>query len=76
MFPVTSREGLPPVAIRERGFTAPELVLLFRVAGLSVLHLWGGTAGNWGRRPLDLDEFEIMVVGRRTADRSAAAPSH
>jgi hypothetical protein len=42
-------------------------VLLCRLAGLSVLHTWGGTAGNWGRRPLDLDEMEIMVVARREA---------
>jgi SAM-dependent methyltransferase len=60
------REGLPPVATRERGFVATELRLLCRLAGLSVLYLWGGTAGNWGRRPLELDEFEIMVVVEKT----------
>jgi hypothetical protein len=32
------------------------------MAGLSVTDMWGGTAGNWGRRLLDLDEIEIMVV--------------
>jgi SAM-dependent methyltransferase len=63
------REGLPPVATRERGFVATELVLLFRVAGLSVLNIWGGTAGNWGRRPIDLDEIEIMVVARKAAGK-------
>lgn len=51
--------------VRERGFVPTELRLLCRLAGLSVMHVWGGTAGRWGRRPLDLDEYEIMVVGRR-----------
>jgi hypothetical protein len=46
----------------------PELVLLFRLAGMTVLNMWGGTAGNWGRRPLDLDEIEIMAVARKTAE--------
>lgn len=59
---VAPREGLPPIPVRERGFLPTELILLFRTAGMTVLHLWGGTAGNWGHRPLDLDEIEIMVV--------------
>lgn len=62
------REGLPPLAVRERGFVPTELVLLFRLAGLTVLNIWGGTAGNWGRRTLTLDEIEIMVVALKTAD--------
>ncbi len=66
------REGLPPVAVRERAFVPTELVLLFRLAGMSVLNIWGGTAGNWGRRTLDLDEMEIMIVACKTAEPSAA----
>lgn len=66
------REGLPAVAVRERAFTPTELILLFRLAGTSVLNIWGGTAGNWGRRPLDLDEIEIMIVARKIAEPSAA----
>lgn len=54
--------------LRERAFVPTELVLLFGLAGLEVTHIWGGTAGNWGRRPIDLDEMEIMVVGHRAAD--------
>ena len=55
------------IPTRERGYTAPELRLLFRFVGFEVLHTWGGTAGNWGRRPLELDEYEIMVAGRKPA---------
>lgn len=60
------REDLPPIPVRERAFVPTELRLLFRLAGMTVLNMWGGTAGNWGRRPLDLDEIEIMVVARKT----------
>lgn len=53
------------LVVRERSYTPPELVLLFRIAGFKVENVWGGTAGNWGKRPLDLDEMEIMVVARK-----------
>ncbi len=66
------REGLPPVAVRERAFVPTELMLLFRLAGMSVLNMWGGTAGNWGRRSIDLDEIEIMVVACKTDEPAAA----
>jgi len=62
------REGLPPVAVRERAFVPTELRLLSDIAGMSVLKIWGGTAGNWGRRPLDLDEIEIMIVAQKTGE--------
>jgi SAM-dependent methyltransferase len=59
------REGAEPVTVRERGFTPSELTLLFRLAGLAVTHVGGGTAGDWGIRPLKLDEIEVMVLGRK-----------
>jgi SAM-dependent methyltransferase len=64
------REGLPAIAVRERAFVPTELTLLFRLAGMSVLNMWGGTAGNWGRRPLDLDEIEVMIVSHKIAEPS------
>jgi len=69
---VRPQEGLPAVAVRERAFVPTELLLLFRIAGMSVLNMWGGTAGNWGRRALDLDEMEIMIVACKTAESLAA----
>jgi ubiquinone/menaquinone biosynthesis C-methylase UbiE len=62
------QEGLTPVPLRERGFVATELSLLLRLAGMSVLNMWGGTAGNWGRRAIDLDEIEIMVVAHKSSE--------
>lgn len=62
------RDGLEPLAVRERGFTPSELTLLFRLAGFSVTYVGGGTAGNWGLRPLELDEMEIMVLARKAGE--------
>ena len=59
-------EGKRSVTLRERGFTPPELVTLFRQAGFQVEHIWGGTAGNWGKRKIDLDEIEVMLIARKT----------
>ena len=58
-------EGRRSVLLRERGYTPTELAMLFRLAGFEVEYIGGGTAGNWGRRPLDLDEMEIMVIARK-----------
>ncbi len=52
-------------SLRERGFVPTELRILFRMAGLKVTQIWGGTAGNWRRGPIDLDEIEIMVIGEK-----------
>ena len=68
------REGLPAVPTRERGFVPTELALLLRLAGMSVVNMWGGTAGNWGKRTLDLDEFEIMAVARKTGEPPMTPP--
>jgi len=51
--------------LRERGFVPTELRLLFEIAQLKVLQIWGGTAGNWGKRGILLDEIEIMVLGQK-----------
>ncbi len=70
---LTERSECSPVGgdsppLRERAFFPTELVLLFGLAGIEVTDIWGGTAGDWGRRPIDLDEMEIMVVGAKMAE--------
>jgi len=62
------REGMLPIKMRERAFVPTELTLLCRLAGLDVLNIWGGTAGNWGRRNIDLDEIELMLVAQKISD--------
>jgi SAM-dependent methyltransferase len=59
-------ETKKPVVVRERGYIGSELSTLFRLAGFEVEHIWGGTAGNWGRRQVELDEFEIMIIAKKT----------
>jgi len=61
-------EGKKSVILRERGFVPTELVMLFGQAGFVVDHVWGGTAGNWGRRKIDLDEMEIMIVASKAGN--------
>lgn len=56
------------VLVRERGYVPTELAILFRLAGLEVEHIWGGTAGNWGRRQVELDEIEVMVIARKAVN--------
>lgn len=53
------------VEFMERGFVVPELRLILQVVGFEVIHMGGGTAGNWGLRPLELDEYEIMAIVRK-----------
>jgi len=55
----------PDYALAGRHYIVPELVRMHREAGLAVEHVWGGTAGNWGRRPLDWDEIEVMLLSRK-----------
>ena len=62
-----AEDGPRRLPIRQRGYVPSELVLLCRAAGFAVEHVWGGTAGDWGRRPVELDEMEIMAVLRRPA---------
>jgi ubiquinone/menaquinone biosynthesis C-methylase UbiE len=61
-----SPNGKKSALTRERGFVATELRLMFELAGFEVEAIWGGTAGDWGRRPIKLDEYEIMIVGKAT----------
>ena len=68
-------EGKKSVSIRERGYVPTELFMIFGQAGFKVEHIWGGTAGNWGRRKINLDEIEIMVVARKPATRIFASKS-
>ena len=57
--------GFEPIKVRERAFVPTELRLMFDLAGMKVLNIWGGTAGTWNRQKINLDEMEIMVVGQK-----------
>ena len=61
----TGADGSTTVEVREKGYVPSELALILSTAGFEVEHLWGGTAGRWGARQVELDEMEIMAVARR-----------
>jgi len=63
-----SLEGKNSALVRERGYVPTELILLFRLAGFVVENIWGGTAGTWGHRQLELDEMEVMIIARKGAN--------
>ena len=58
-------EGSREIMIHERLFIAPEVTRMLVGAGFAVDHVFGGTAGHWGQRPLSLDEVEAMFVCRK-----------
>jgi cyclopropane fatty-acyl-phospholipid synthase-like methyltransferase len=62
-------EGKKSLLAREHGYAPTELVMLLGLASFKAEHIWGGTAGNWGRRPIELDEIEIMVIARKTDEK-------
>ena len=62
---IQAAEGLKMVKVKEKKFLPQELKRLCQQAGFQVLHLWGGSAGNWGRRTVELDEMEVMVVAHK-----------
>ncbi|SFL24367.1 Ubiquinone/menaquinone biosynthesis C-methylase UbiE [Paenibacillus sp. 1_12] len=58
-------EGKKLVQLKERRYLPTELQEMFHKAGLRVENIWGGTAGKWGQRKINLDEVEIMIVATK-----------
>jgi len=58
-------EGPTPMLIRERLFIPPEIKSMMYHAGFETKQVWGGTAGDWGERPLRLDEIEAMYFAMK-----------
>lgn len=53
------------ITTRERGMIPTELRLMLQTTGFSVEHIGGGTAGNWGIRQVELDEFELLAIATK-----------
>ncbi|WP_240418896.1 class I SAM-dependent methyltransferase [Paenibacillus periandrae] len=58
-------EGKKNIQMKERRYFPTELQQMFDNAGFHVDNIWGGTAGRWGKRKINLDEVEIMVVATK-----------
>jgi len=61
--------GPRQVVVQEHAHRPEELRALFESAGFTVEHVGGGTAGAWGFRPVDPEEYEIMLIATRLGDR-------
>jgi 2-polyprenyl-3-methyl-5-hydroxy-6-metoxy-1,4-benzoquinol methylase len=59
-------QGKRSVLVRERGYLPQQLAAMLSETGFRVDGIWGGTTGNWGRRRIEVDEIEIMVVATKT----------
>lgn len=53
------------IKVKEKCFTPMELRMLLESTGFAVDLLCGGTAGNWDKHTLSLDEIELMVKCHR-----------
>lgn len=58
-------EGKMEIPIKERLFFPPEMAAMLYHAGFAVKNIWGGTAGEWAKRPIKLDEIEVMAFCRK-----------
>jgi SAM-dependent methyltransferase len=58
-------QGKRSVLVRERRYLPEQLDAMLSQTGFRVDSIWGGTAGNWARRNIELDEIKIMVVATR-----------
>ncbi len=54
-----------PEDARSLAFTARELRLMCRLAGLECLAVYGGVAGNYTERPPRRGDWELILLGRR-----------
>jgi SAM-dependent methyltransferase len=59
---VETDNGPLDLIVHERGYTPPEFIRMLTCAGFTVDHIYGGTAGDWGRRQVKLDEMEFMAI--------------
>jgi SAM-dependent methyltransferase len=64
-------EGEPdyPQDVFDLSFTARELRLMCRLAGLECLGVYGGIAGDYTQRPPQRGDWELILLGRRPPDR-------
>jgi 2-polyprenyl-3-methyl-5-hydroxy-6-metoxy-1,4-benzoquinol methylase len=58
--------GTERVHLKQKYYTPHELVGMLSQAGFRVDQIWGGTAGRWARRKIDLDEMEFMVTATKS----------
>jgi|SRR6056297_109927 len=70
-FPISNILDNPPedIMLKEKGFLATELKLMLNNTDFKVENIWGGSAGNWNRELLKMDEFELMIVSKKCSKK-------
>ncbi|UCD17698.1 MAG: class I SAM-dependent methyltransferase [Candidatus Zixiibacteriota bacterium] len=63
-------DGKKSLEVREKGYRDTEIRNLLNAAGFETIHIGGGTAGNWGYRPIDPDEIELMAIACKVSECS------
>lgn len=58
-------EGPTEMKYKERLYIPSEIAAMLHHNGFRVDAVYGGTAGNWARRPLDPEEIEVMFLATR-----------
>jgi len=53
------------ISVIERVYAPTELHIMFRMIGFNIKAVWGGTAGRWRKRKVDLDDIETMVIAEK-----------
>lgn len=56
------------LVFRSKSFTPIELKMLFYMAGLETVFIGGGTANEWNKEFLSMNDHEIMILGRKKYD--------
>lgn len=52
-------------ACSNRYYSYPEIELRLSLAGLRVIETWGGRAGQFARKPIELDDFELFILAQK-----------
>jgi len=63
-------EGEKQVPVRSKAYLPTELVTLLNSAGFEVENMWAGDKLHLGRRPIQLDDYMIMVVAKKLFDQA------
>ena len=60
-------EGATEIKLKERLYIPPEITAMLYHAGFQVMGLYGGTAGQWKKDRLKLEDIEAMFICRKRA---------
>ena len=54
-----------------RYYTYPEMKIRLKIAGLTPLNVWGTIAGNYSKKELELDDFEMLILAKKNCSANS-----